>query len=118
MMDIKWTITVHVPQLDTINQTLRDIGEKLVETVASIITTIERLNTNQTAEAQALNAQVTRIADEVAQWNAESITQQQIDNLGAALKTAADNAAKHAADIQANTEAIRGIVPDAPAAGA
>ena len=42
-----------------------------------------------------------------------SITQQQIDNLGAALKTAADTAGKQAADIQANTEAIRGIVPDA-----
>ena len=116
MLDVHWTITVQVPQLDTLQQALVAIGETLVETVASIIATIERLNTNQATAAQALTEQVTRIADEVAQWNAESITQQQIDNLGAALKTAADTAAKQATDIQANTEAIRGIVPDAPPA--
>ena len=113
VLDVHWKLTVEVPQLTELQQTLLAIGATLVETVASIIATIEQLNANQATAAQALNEQVTRIADEVAQWEASSITQQQIDNLGAALKTAADTAGKQAADIQANTEAIRGIVPDA-----
>lgn len=116
MIDVHWTITVEVPQLETINQTLREIGAKLVETVQSIIAHVERLNEQQAASAQALTEQVTIIANEVAQWEADAITQQQIDNLGAALKTAADTAEQQVANIRANTDAIKGIVPDAPPA--
>jgi ribosome-associated translation inhibitor RaiA len=115
-MDIAWTITVLVPQLDTLQQTLVEIGAKLVETIESIIAEMQRLNTNQADAAAALTAQVTRIADEAEEYATQGtvVTPEQMTNLAAAIRLAADNAAKQAADIRANTDAIAAIVPETP----
>ena len=131
-MEITWNITVSVPQLDAIQQTLLEIGEKLVASIDSIKAEVVRLTENQASAAdalvsssQALTEQVTRIADEVAQWNAVGtpVTPEQMTNLEAALRAAADTAAhqssaieQQAADIRANSEAIAGIIPDNPPA--
>jgi hypothetical protein len=114
--DIHWTITVQVPQLDTLQQTLLDVGAQLVETVQSIIAEVQRINTNQVASAEAIAVQITRIADEVEQYATQGtvVTPEQMTNLGAALRSIADTAEQQAADIRANTDAIAGIVPDAP----
>lgn len=115
-MEITWNITVSVPQLDVLIETLTLLGETLVASVDSIKAEIVRLNANQAAAATALTEQVTRIAEEVAQWNASGtpVTDEQMTNLENSLKAAADAAAKQAADIQANNQAIQGIIPDAP----
>ena len=42
------------------------------------------------------------------------VTDEQMTNLEAALKTAADTAAQQSAAIRANSDAIAGIIPDAP----
>jgi hypothetical protein len=117
-LNIHWTITVDVPQLEVTNQLLRDVGAQLVETIESIIAEMQRLNTNQADASAALTAQVTRIADEAEEYATQGtvVTPEQMTNLAAAIRTAADNAAKQTADIRANTEAIGGIVPDAPPA--
>lgn len=117
-IDISLTITVQVPQLDTLGQTLLTIGERIVETIESIIAEMQRLNSNQADAAAALTAQVTRIADEAEEYATQGtvVTPEQMTNLAAAIRSAADNAAQQAADIRANTEAIGGIVPDTPPA--
>jgi methylaspartate ammonia-lyase len=108
-MEITWHITVSVPQLDI-------WGEKLVASVDSIKAEMVRLGENQAAEAQALTEQVTRIAEEITQWNASGtpVTDEQMQNLETAIKAAADAAAAHTAQIRANSEAIQGIIPDTP----
>jgi hypothetical protein len=118
MMNIDITLTVNVPQLDITNQLLRDLGAQLVETIESIIAEMQRLNTNQADAAAALTAQVTRIADEAEEYATQGtvVTPEQMTNLAASIRSAADNAAKQAEDIRANTESIGGIVPDAPPA--
>lgn len=85
--------------------------------IDSIKAEIVRLNDNQAAAATALTEQVTRIADEVTQWNASGtpVTDAQMTNLETSLRAAADAAAQQAANIQANNQAIQGIIPDAPA---
>jgi ribosome-associated translation inhibitor RaiA len=117
-IDISLNITVQVPQLDALGQTLLTIGEKIVETIESIIAEMQRLNTNQADAAAALTAQVTRIADEAEEYATQGtvVTPEQMTNLAAAIRSAADNAAKQAADIRANTESIGAIVPDTPPA--
>ena len=74
-MDFKRPLEVHgrSPPTHRITADVLAIGATLVETVASIIATIEQLNANQATAAQALNEQVTRIADEVAQWEASRL---------------------------------------------
>lgn len=116
-LDIQWNITVSVPQVDGLSETLILLGEQLVASVDSIRQEVIRLNENQAAAAAALNEQVTKIADEVAQWNASGtpVTDEQMTNLETSLRAAADSAAQQAANIQANTQAIQGIIPDAPA---
>lgn len=118
MMDIHWTLTVLVPQLDTINQTLLTLGDTLVETIDSIKQELIRLNENQAQGAAAIAAQIERIADEAEQYGAQGtpVTPEQMNNLGAAIRQAADAAAKQAADVAANTQAIGGIVPETPPA--
>ena len=110
-MDITWHITVSVPEIAT-------WGERIVASIDSIKAEIVRLNENQAAAATALNEQVTKIADEVAQWNASGtpVTDAQMTNLEAALRAAADSAAQQAANIEANNQAIQGIIPDEPPA--
>lgn len=107
--DIQWTLIVNVPQLDT-------WGEKLVASVDSIKAELIRLTDAQASGTQAIAQQLTVIADEIAQFNADTITQEQLDKLEAELRTAADTATQQAADIQANNQQIAGIVPDAPPA--
>lgn len=108
-LDIHWTVTVNVPQLDV-------WGEKLVAEVQGIKDQLARLNEGQAQGFDAIAAQLTAIHDEMQQFTAGNITQEQLDNLEASLKTAADNAEKQAADVRANTEQIMQIVPDAPPA--
>lgn len=130
-LDIKWTLVVEIPQLEALTQTLMTIGDKVVASIDSVKAEVVRLNENQAAAAdalvdssQALTEQVTRIADEVAQWNASGtpVTDAQMTNLEAALKSAADTSAQQtsaitqqAAAIRANSDAIAGIIPDEPA---
>jgi ATP-dependent Lon protease len=116
-MHIEWNIVVSVPQLDTLEQTILLIGERIVETNETIIAEIQRLNANQAEAAAALTAQVTRIADEAEEYATQGtpVTPEQMTNLAAAIRSAADKAAQQAADIKANTEAIGTIVPDTPA---
>lgn len=115
-MDVHWTIEVSVPQLDDLHLTILTVGEKLVASVDSIKAEVVRLNENQAAAAEALNEQVTKIADEVSQWNASGtpVTDEQMTNLETALRAAADTAAQQATNIRANSDAIAGIIPDAP----
>ena len=117
-MDISITLTVSVPQLDAVTAAMMTLGEKLVETIESIIAEVQRLNANQAESSAALTAQVTRIADEAEEYATQGtvVTPQQMTNLAAALRSAADNAAKQTADIQANTAAIGEIVPGSPPA--
>lgn len=116
MLDIHWTLTVHVPEVDALTQALLRVGDTLVASIDSIKAEVVRLGENQAAEAAALNEQVTKIADEVAQWNASGtpVTDVQMTNLETALRAAADSSAQHTASIQANTQAIQGIIPDEP----
>lgn len=81
-----------------------------------IITAIGELTTQQAAGSEAIAAQLTAIADEIAQLTAGSITDEQLDAIEQQIRTAASTAQQQAADIQTNTEQITGIVPDAPPA--
>lgn len=121
MLDIHWTITVQVPQLDAIHETLvtlgqqfLTLGEQLVADTQGILDQMARLNEAQAQGFEAIAAQLNAILAEMQQFSAGDITQEQLDNLEAALKTSADNAEKQAADIRANTQQIMQIVPDEP----
>jgi ElaB/YqjD/DUF883 family membrane-anchored ribosome-binding protein len=113
-LDIQWTLTVHVPQLDTLEETLRTLGEAAVAEVQGIKDQLARLNEGQAQGFEAIAAQLNAILAEMQQYSAGEITQDQLEKLEAALKTSADNAEKQAADIRANTEQLMQIVPDAP----
>ena len=117
-LDIHWTVTVSVPQIDDLTQVIMEGVEKLMASIDSIVAEVVRLNDNQAAASAALTEQVTKIADEVAQWQGSGtpVSDEQLATLETALRAAADTAAKQVADIQANTAAITGIVPDAPPA--
>jgi septal ring factor EnvC (AmiA/AmiB activator) len=108
VLDIHWTLTVNVPQLDA----LVELGGTLVDTVQAIKDEMARLAEGQAQQTEVLATQLEAIKDEIAQFSAQDITQAQLDNLLSAVSTAADTAHKQAADIRANTEQIRGIVPD------
>lgn len=82
----------------------------------SIKTELTRLVDAQVVGSQAIADQLTVIADEIAQFTAEDITQAQLDTLEADLRKAADTATDQAAAMQANTQQIAQIVPDAPPA--
>jgi hypothetical protein len=125
-LDVRWETIVSVPQLDA----LIELGEQLVDSVQAIKDEMTRLAdgqlllaNGQAEQTQALAAQLAGIQAEIAQFNAEDITQTQLDNLLAAVTSAADKAHQSAAtaqqqvtDIQANTEMLKHIVPDAPPA--
>lgn len=115
-LDIAWTITVQVPQLDTLEATIRTIGEQIVADVQSIKDEIARLNEGQAQAADAIAAQLNAILQEMQQFTAGEITQEQLDKLEASLKLAADTAEGQAASIRANTEQLTQIVPDPPPA--
>jgi ABC-type transporter Mla subunit MlaD len=109
-MDITWNITVSVPQLDA----LIAIGAKMADTVQLIKDEMARLADGQAQQTEVLATQLDAIAQEIAQFQAQDITQAQLDNLLSAVTTAADTAHQQAADIRANTEQIKTIVPDTP----
>lgn len=115
-MDIHWTIEVQVPQLTTLEETIRTIGEELVDQAQAIKDEIARLTTAQAQGSENIATQINAILQEMQQYSTGQIPQEQFDNLLTALKTAADTATQQAADIKANTEQLMQIVPDAPPA--
>jgi hypothetical protein len=112
MLDIHWTLSVDVPQLER----LIALGEQLVDYVQAIKDEMARLADGQAQQTEALATQLEAIVAEMQQFNAEDITQAQLDNLLASITTAANTAHQQAADIVANTQQITAIVPDEPAA--
>lgn len=117
-MDIHWTITVNVPQLEALQHTILELGEKLVETVESIVAALDRVVAAQVAGSNAIAEQITAIAEEIAQWEPGLVTQEQLDQLGVRLSGIAESAEQQAAAIEQNTASIRTIVPDEPPASA
>jgi hypothetical protein len=110
-VDITFSFTVHVPQLDA----LIALGEQLVETVQTAVAELTRLNDNQAAGWAAINEQLTIIANEVAQYTPELVTQSQLDTLVTNLRSAADVAGEQEAAVRDASAKIAGIIPDTPA---
>jgi hypothetical protein len=115
-LDIHWTLTVSVPQLDTLAQTLAQLGAQLMADLQGIQAEIANLSEQQAAGSDAIAAQLTVIADEISQINAETIKQEDLDALAAQVRQAAQVATDQATQIRANSAQIAGIVPDAPPA--
>jgi methyl-accepting chemotaxis protein len=123
-MDITWNITVNVPQLDTLNtlmEQLMDYTETIKNEMTRLAEGQERLAQGQLDQTTALAAQLEGIQQEIAQFNAEDITETQLQNLLAAVTSAADkahqaadNAQQQVTQVQEHTEMIKGIVPDSP----
>lgn len=113
MLDVHWTLTVHVPQLDQIQQTLLEIGAQLVAEITGIQNAITSLVTNQAAGQEALSAHLTAIEEEIRQLG-DSPTQADLDALANQVRAAAATAAKGAEDLRAMTEQVAGMVPDTP----
>lgn len=114
MLDVHWTLTVHVPELASLEQTLLTLGAQLMEQFQEIKDTLIRMQEGQAATSEAIAQQVTIIANEVSQWNAEAVTPEQLATLQTNLRQAADTAEAQAAQIRDNTAHITGIVPDQP----
>jgi uncharacterized phage infection (PIP) family protein YhgE len=114
-MDIKWTLTVQVPQLDALQQTLRELGRQLMAELTGIQNAITALTTNQAAGQEALSAHLTAIEDEIRQLGT-SPTQADLDALADQINAAAATAAQGAVDLRAMTETVKGMVPDTPPA--
>jgi septation ring formation regulator EzrA len=113
MFAIHWTITVQVPQLDALQEDLRTVGAQIVDALQGIRDEIAHLGTQQASGSDAIATQLTAIADEISQFNAESIQQEDLDALAAQIREAATVAENQAATLRANTAQIAGIVPDA-----
>jgi cell division protein FtsB len=113
MLDIHWTLTVSVPQLDALQQTLLELGVNIVAEIAGIQNAINSLVTNQAAGQDALSAHLTAIETEIRQLG-DNPTQAQLDHLADQVNAAAATAAKGAEDLRAMTEQVAGMVPDAP----
>jgi hypothetical protein len=107
-LDINWTFTVVIPQLDL-------LGAQLMERLQGIIDALSALTTQQAAGSDAIAAQITVVADEIAQANEGTITKEQLDAIEAQLRSAAATAQQQAADIRANSEQIATVIPDPPA---
>lgn len=114
-MDITWDITVSVPQLDTLHQTLRDIGDRLVGEISGIQDAINLLVTNQANGQQALSDHLSAIEEEIRQLG-DTPTQAELDHLADQVHTAATKSAQAATDLRAMTEQVKGMVPDTPPA--
>lgn len=116
MLDIHWTLTAQVPQLDTLQQTLLVIGEKIVAELQGIQNAINALTAQQAAGQQDLATHLQAIKDEIAQLDAETITQEQLDHLAAQVDAATAVSAKAAEDLRGMTTQVQGMVPDTPPA--
>jgi uncharacterized phage infection (PIP) family protein YhgE len=125
-MQITWDISVSVPQLDTLNtlmEILVDTTQAIKDEMARLNDGLVRLADTQVQQTTALATELDQIQAEIAQFTEEDITQDQLNNLLASVTdaankahAAADTAAQQLTTIQSNTEAITGIVPDAPPA--
>jgi hypothetical protein len=111
-LDITWTITFQLPQLDT----LITIGEALVAELSGIQEALTVLATNQADGQAALSAHLTAIEDEIRQLG-DAPTQAELDAIADQIHDAAQVSAKGAADLRAMTEQVKGMVPDTPPAG-
>lgn len=115
MLDVHWTLTVHVPEVAALTDALLTLGAQLMDQIQEIKDTLIRMQEGQAATSQAIADQVTVIATEVSQWTPQTVTEAQLATLQANLLQAAETAEAQAAQIRANTEQITGIVPDTPA---
>jgi cell division protein FtsB len=109
MLDIHWTLTVHVPELLT-------LGDRLVAELSVIQEAIHALTAQQAAGQEALSTHLTAIETEIAQLNADTITQAQLDHLAAQIHAAAAVSARAGDDLRTATERVQGMVPEAPPA--
>jgi hypothetical protein len=113
MLDVHWTLTVSVPQLDAIQQTLLELGVNIVAEIAGIQQAINSLVTNQADGQEALSAHLTAIENEIRQLGANP-TQAELDHLADQVNAAAATTTKAAADLRAMTTQVEGMVPDTP----
>lgn len=117
-LDISLTtdIAVAIDRLAAKIDTLNTHMETLVDYVQEIKNQMTRLADGQAQQTEALATQLEAIVAEMQQFNAEDITQAQLDNLLASVTAAADKAHQLAADTQTNTQEVMKIVPDTPPA--
>jgi ABC-type transporter Mla subunit MlaD len=113
MLDVHWTLTVSVPQLDALQQTMLELGAQIVAELTGIQDAINSLVSNQAAGQDALAAHLTAIETEIRQLG-ESPTQAELDHLADQVNAAAATAAHGAEELRAMTEQVAGMVPDAP----
>lgn len=113
-LDIHWTLTVSVPQLDTLHQTLVELGAQFMADFAGMRTELTTLVAQQARISDELAAQLTIIAQEIQQRNADVTSQADLDALAGQIREAAQQASAQADQIRAASEQIAGIVPDAP----
>lgn len=114
-VDISIKTTVDVPQLDALTAAVTAIGEQIVAELSVIQEAITLLTEQQAKGQEDLAAHLTAIEEEIAQLDAETITQEQLDALAAQIHEATEVSAKGAADLRAATEKVKGMVPDTPA---
>jgi hypothetical protein len=113
-MNIQWDITVSVPQLDALTETLLTIGETIVAELTSITEALTVLATNQAQGQTALSEHLTAIEEEIRQLG-DAPTQAELDAIADQIHQAAAVSAQGAADLRAMTEQVKGMVPDTPA---
>jgi hypothetical protein len=114
-MDISINLTVSVPQLEALEQTLLTIGETIVAELTSITDALAVLTTNQAAGQDALSAHLAAIEEEIRQLG-DAPTQAQLDGIADQIHQAAAVSAQGATDLRAMTEQVKGMVPDTPPA--
>lgn len=107
-LDITWHITVAVPQLERLT-------EVLMAELSGIHQALDALTQAQIAGSEAIAAQLTTIADEIAQLEVSDIEQGQLDAIEQQIRAAATLATEQAAQIRANSAQVAGMVPDDPA---
>ena len=107
-LDINWTFTVIIPQLDA-------LGAQLMDRLTGIENAILDLGTQQAAGTAAIAAQLTVVANEISQLNAETIQAADLARLEQQIRAAAKIAEDQAAAIRANSQQIASMVPDPPA---
>jgi hypothetical protein len=107
MLDIHWTITVQVPQLETLR-------EQLVAELSGINEALAVLTANQADGQEALAEHLTAIEEEIRQLG-DAPSQADLDAIADKIHAAAAVSAKGAEDLRAGTETVKGMVPDPPA---
>jgi hypothetical protein len=113
VLDVHWTLTAQVPQLEKVYQALVDIGAQLVAELSGIHEALAALTTNQAAGQQALSAHLSAIEEEIRQLG-DAPSQADLDAIADQIHEAAAVSAKGATDLQAMTEQVKGMLPDTP----